>query len=307
MASKKQKTTLTTTIALIIAYSLWGINTPLIKIGVEDIPISIFITIKMLGAAVVIAPFAFMSWKPLKIKTYLVLITSALIWISIGNLAFYSGLAKAPSINAALLELLGPLLLFGFSVQYLKEGFSIKTFLGILIALVGTLFVIGQPLVYGDANSPVNIGNFLFLLAVFCHVIGTVLVKPQLNKVGAAQATFIHLVFGVIPIAIYSLFQLDNWSITEVDTNSSVAIMYGIFVVTLANFLLVFALKRKKAQDIGPFFYIQPIVTFIVAAIVLKEYPNSVFIVGCMLVFLGIYLAEAKLPDRLHIHYRHNR
>ncbi len=306
MAKKHSTTPTLATIALVTAYVLWGINTPFIKIGVQNIPVSVFITIKMFGAALLIAPFAIKTWTKLSLKTYLVLITSALIWVSVGNLAFYSGLKDAPSINAALIELLGPLLLFGFSVQYLKESFSAKTFFGIIVALSGALIVIGQPLINGDASSPTNIGNLFFILAVLCHVLGTIIVKPQLEKVGASQATFIHLLYGAIPIAIYSITELDGWSINELGSQSILAILYGIVAVTLANFLLVYGLKRKKAQEIGPFFYIQPIVTFIVAAFILKEYPTPIFIIGTLLVFLGIYLAEAKLPHRLHIHYRHH-
>lgn len=301
---KKIKTPLVASLALSLAYIIWGINTPLIKLGLESFPTTSFIALKMISASLILLPFALKTWKRMELKTFLLLSISSIIWVSVGNLAFYEGLKRVPSINGAVIELLGPLLLFILSIEFLRDKFKLQTFIGIIVAFAGSLFVIGKPF-FSEEGTSNSIGILMIILAVLCHVLGTIIVKPVIRKVSASQATFIHLIVGGLPIAIYSLITF-GWAYNSLNKNSVIVLIYGIVAVTFANFLLVYGLKRKKTSEIGVFFYLQPLTTIVAAFFILGEKPDIRFMVGLIMVFIGIYLSEAKIQHRIHIHYRHH-
>lgn len=280
-------------LALATACILWGLMPPFIKMGLESVPITIAMSIRFLLAALIILPFAIRSWKPLTKKEFAVFVLGAILFNSLGSLALNIGLSKTTSINAAVIDLMSPLLLFVFAVLLLKEAINKKTLTGILVSLLGSIIIIGQ---IGDSGvtSDMLVGNLFVLGSVFCLVLGTVIFKPLTTKASTYQTTFITLFFGTLPVMLYSLTQLDTWSISDITARSAVGLIAGAGVVVGANTLYFYALKRKKVQSTGIYVYLSTITTVISAWILLGERPTPNFWVGTCLVVLGVYLSEAN-------------
>lgn len=291
--TKNQKIVVSAVLALILAQIFWGINTPIIKLGLETVPLSVYLSVTILGSALLVLPFALRQWKPLKRSDYALLIIGSLIAITLGNVVLLMGLQRVPAVNAPLIGLFSPLLLFLLSAQFLRERLSFKTFVGILISFAGAAVIIGKPW-GGSANPEMLTGNLLLVLAVFCDIIGTLISKSVLKRAGSLQVTFIHLFSGIIPIAIYSLWYLDALSPSKAGRNGYIAIVFNILAITLANCLFMYGLKRKKAQEVGIFNYIHPLVTALAAWVILSEVPDKKIALGASLIFVGIYLAEVR-------------
>lgn len=299
----KQKSLLPV-LALIAASILWGFNPPLIKLGVETIPPVIFLSIRFLAASLVMLPFAIKTWKPLKSKDLYLMILSSVIFVSVASLALNLGLARTTSINAAVLGLLGPLLLFVLSVEFLKERMSLKTLIGVLVAFVGSLVIIGRPWESSGANLT---GNLLIVISVLCFVVSTLLFKPLTNKTSTYQATFCCFFFGVLPAAAYSLTQLHSWNIQSTTAASVNGLIGSLVVILGANFLFFYGLLHKKAQSVGIYGYLQSITTIVAAWFILAERPSARFALGTALVFLGLYLAEFSKSRKLHLPFLNRR
>lgn len=291
----KQKFTLPV-LALVFAYILWGINTPVIKLGLRTVPVPLFLSITLVGASLLVAPFAIKAWKPLRSKDYALLILGSLISITLGNVVLLMGLQRVPAVNAALIGLFSPLLLFILSVEFLKERLSLRTFVGILIAFAGAVIVVGKPW-SANTSQDVLTGNLLVVLAMFCDVIGTLIIKSVLKRANAYQVTFIHLLSGILPIAIFSLKYLGATSSLHIGKGGVIAMSFNIAIIATANCLFMYGLKHKKAQEVGIFQYIHPVVTVIAAWFILAEVPDSKLNFGAVLIFWGIYLAEIKKPN----------
>lgn len=301
--TKKQKIAASSFLALIFAQILWGVNVPVIKLGLQTIPLPLFLSVAILGSALLVAPLAIKHWKPMRPKDYAMLIIGSIISITLGNVALLMGLERIPSINASLISLFGPLILFVLSIEFLKERMSLKTFIGILTAFAGAAIVIGKPWDAGDNNEMIT-GNLLVVLAVLCDIIGTLICKPILKRVHAYQVTFIHLLSGIMPVAIFSLPYLYTLNLSSVGRNGFLALFFNILFITAANCLFMYGLQHKKAQEVGIFHYIHPIATGIAAWFILAEAPDQKLIIGAIFIFAGIYLAEAKPPHRFHIKYK---
>jgi O-acetylserine/cysteine efflux transporter len=284
-------------LALSIAEILWGINVPVIKLGLENVPLPVFLSVTILSAGLLIAPLAYKHWKPLRRKDYLILIIGSILSISLGNVALLMGLQRIPSINASLISLLGPFLLFILSVEFLKERLSMRAFVGILIAFAGAAIVIGKPW-EATASNQMMMGSLFVVLAVLCEVISTVMFKPLLKRIHPYQLTSLHLIWGIIPIAIYSLPHLYSLSPDRAGKSGYLAIFFNIALITVANCLFYFGLKKKRAQDVGIFRYLHPVATAIAAWFILSEVPSQKVIVGAALIFLGIYYAEIRKTSK---------
>ena len=290
-------------LALILANILYGINIPMIKLGLETIPVTIFMSVKFLTASLILLPFALKTWKPLKRRELMLMILSSLFFITFTALAINIGLQYAPSINWGVISILSPLVLCILSVEFLKEHVSLKAFIGTLIAFGGAAVIIGKPWEAALSDQSVLLGNVLFIAAMLGGVISTLIAKPILKKMSSYQAAFIYVFVGILPIAAFSITQFKGWDIHEVSTSSYIAVIYGIVAVTLANFLHIYGLRYKAAHSVGIFHYIEPIVIIIAAWFILGEHPSLKFAVGAILVFIGIYLAEIRLPQKLILHY----
>ena len=284
-------------LALSVAEVLWGINVPVIKLGLKAVPLPVFLSVTILGSGLLILPLARQHWKPLRRKDYMLLIIGSLLSISLGNVALLMGLQRIPSLNASLISLLSPFLLFILSVEFLKERLSMRAFVGILIAFVGAAIVIGKPW-EATASNQMIVGSLFVLLDVLCNVVMTLMLKPLLKRVHPYQLTSLHLIWGIVPIAIYSLPQLYTLSPNNVGKNGYIAILFNIALITVANCLFYFGLKKKKAQEVGIFRYLHPIATAIAAWFILSEVPSQKVIAGAILIFLGIYYAEIKKTSK---------
>lgn len=278
-------------IALMIANILWGGDTVFIKMGVASIPVTIFMAIRFLTAALVLLPFAIRSWKPLTTKSFLLLSLSSIFYVSLSSLALYIGLTKTSASNSAIIYLLEPLILLVLSASFLKERLSIRTFVGICIALIGSLIIIGRPWMSSGSGSEV-VGNLLIVIAVFCVAISILICKPLTKRVSTEQLVFLYMLPGILPIAIYALKQLGSWSVASTTASSWVGLIGSTLAVIFADLLFFFALNNKKAMDTGVYQYLESVTTIVVAWVLLAERPSPKFIIGAVFVFLGVYLAE---------------
>jgi drug/metabolite transporter (DMT)-like permease len=281
--------------ALLVCSILWGSNTTLIKMGVASIPPYILLSIRFLFASLVILPFAIRSWQPLKLKDYLLLTLSSVFFISLSALLLNIGLTKTTANNAAVIFLLYPLLLFILSAQFLRERMSLKTFIGIIVALIGSLVIIGKV----SANGLT--GNLLIVISVFCQVISILISKPLMKKVSTYQATFMSLFPGIVPVALYSLTQLHTWNIKATTTKSWQGLIFSAIFVLIANFLFYYALRYKRAQDVGIYQYVDALATLVTSWFLLSERLSSKFILGAALVCAGVYLAEFYKGKRFRV------
>jgi drug/metabolite transporter (DMT)-like permease len=191
---------------------------------------------------------------------------------------------------------MGPLLLFILSATILKEGLSLKTFIGIVIALIGSIIIIGNPF-----QGSVSItGDLLIVLSVFCTVIGILIYKPLTMTINPFQMTFMGMLIGVVPIALYSITKLHSWNVQGTSYTSIQGLIWSTLSIIIASFLFYYALRYKKAESVGVYQYLEPLSTIIAAWFLLGERITNKFAIGAVLVFVGVYVVEFLKPNPKH-------
>lgn len=286
--------------ALTIVSVLMGADTVFIKMGVSSIPVAIFMTTRFMAASLFLLPPAVRNWKPLNSKSFLLASLASLFYVTLSSLALYIGLTKTTASNSAIIYMLGPLILLVLSASFLKERLSLRTFVGICIALAGSLIIIGKPWA-GSGNSSELVGNLLIVVAVFCVTISVVICKPLTKQMSIQQLTFLYMFLGTLPIAAYSFKQFHGWDIVSTTTTGWIGLAGSTLAVVLAKPLFFFALKHKKAMDTGVYDYVESVATIVIAWILLSETPTPTFILGSALVFVGVCLTEYSSIKRYRL------
>lgn len=291
-------------LALIIANIIWGAASPVFKFSLENIPPFTLAFIRFFFASLLFIPFIAPVWKKMTMKEFLLICLGGLFGITLNISAFFLGLQKTISINAPIIASAGPVFLFFLSVLFLKEKANMKVFIGMLISLIGVLFIIlspifldGKRLVIGEIE-----GNLLFVLATMGSVVNTVIYKSVLKRISALQVTCVSFFISSLTFIPVMSWELKKWSLSDLNIQGWTGIVFGVFLSSaLAYYLYYYGLSKLLSQEIGLFTYIDPVVAVLIAIPLLAEYPTVYFFIGSLLVFGGIYIAE----KRIHYHPFH--
>lgn len=289
-------------LALILANIIWGAAVPIFKLSIANIPPFIFLFIRFFIAALIFAPGVIAKYQPLAKKDMKNIFFASISGFTLAIAFLFLGLQKAPSLNFSAIVAMGPLLLYLCAVILLRERPHRRTIYGGLIACAGVLFIILFPiLAQGNYNAGELIGNLLFILATIFNVIYILISKKTLKKIPVNQTLFWVFAIASITFVPFAILDLQHWSMSELNTNGLVGLMYGvIFSSVLAYFFEQWAISRTDAQQIGIFTYLVPIMTVLVAIPLLHEYPTIYFYIGAIFVIIGIIIAESHISFHPH-------
>ncbi len=285
-------------LALIIVNIIWGGASPIFKYSLENIPPFTLAFIRFFFAGLIFLPFSLFHFQNLSLKRWFEVLLVSFFGIFINITFFFLGLKKTESINVPIIASSGPVFLYIFSIIFLKEKPRLKVFLGMMISLLGVLIIIFSPLIF--SNQQVFFGevegNLFILLAIFGKVFSTIIGKDLFKKVNPLFVTSFTFLASSFLFLIFVPFEFNNWSLNMLNINGWVGIIYGVFFSSaVAYFLFYCAISKVDGQEIGLFAYIDPVVAVLIAAPLLGEYPNLFYLIGSLLVFGGIYLAEGRV------------
>lgn len=291
-------------VALIISNIIWGAASPIFKYSLHNIPPFTLAFIRFFFASFILLPYYLRHRQKMHRKDYIYLILSAFFGITINISFFFLGLQKAPSINAPIIASSAPVFLFILSIFFLKEKPKTRVFAGMFISLIGVLIIILSPVFIDGMSLIVGAvqGNLLFVVATFGSVLKPLFVRKGLRTINAYQVTFGEFLFGALTFLPFMLFELKDWSFYELNSQGWVGIIFGVFFSSaLAYFLFNWGVAKMQAQEVGIFYYIDPVVALLIAIPLLGEFPTIYYLVGSIFVFAGIFVAER----RLHYHPIH--
>ena len=300
--------------ALIISSALSGINNPVIRSAITIVPPYLFGLWRVSIALLVIGPIALYlrrnrpaRQKKIRSKDLITIAGGSLLLFCGANLLFYLGVGQSTSINAAIIGLLGPVLFFILSIHVLKEKFNKKVFFGIGLSFVGASLVVLGPLLgqATTASAHTMMGNVLLTLSVVTDVVAMLILKRVLNRVHAFDVLAIGLLvssFAYVFLAAPYMSQM--YLIT--DPAILKAVLFGALVVGALGYSLhYFGMARTKGSDVSITSYVCPVVGMLTAVLFFDEKFTPSLMAGATIVFLGLYLVEARNLVRTMHHSVH--
>jgi drug/metabolite transporter (DMT)-like permease len=89
--------------------------------------------------------------------------------------------------------------------------------------------------------------------------------------------------------------ELKTWSFMYLDFHGLISLLYAIFFSSaIAYYLYFYGLQKIDGEEIGIFGYINPVFTVLVAIPLLHEVPTFYFIVGSVLIVIGLCVSQLK-------------
>ena len=284
-------------IAAFLATSIYGINHTLAK---EIMPIYIgssgFIMLRLLGATLIFWLISlFTPYEKIEKRDFLKIIFAAVLGMCINMLAFFRGLELSTPINSGVIITLSPILVLILSYFFLKEKVTLKKILGIIIGFSGAVFLILNTSKTGMNAPNIPLGNSFFLLNASAYAGYLIVVKPLTSKYNIFTIMKWLFLIGLIlsaPIT-YNQFVEVNW--LELPWFAIWRMGYVVIGTTFLTYLFnIYALKKLSPTTVGSFIYLQPIITIVFALITANDTLDSIKLLSCLIIFIGVYLVSVK-------------
>lgn len=283
-------------IALIIANIIWGAAAPIFKWSLQNIEPFTLAFLRYAIAAMILLPLTF---KVLRVerRDLPALFLLSIFGITFNISFFFLGLRLTSSINAPIIGASAPVFIILSSILFLKERPKTKVIAGTIVSLAGIATIIIRPFLEQGMSGSI-IGNLLILGAVFGAVVHTTLLRKIAQKYSVMTLTFWSFVIGALTfLPIFIAENKDQFFLTTLNHQGVVGIIFGaVLSSALAYCLYNLALKNIVANEVGIFFYIDPLAAILIAVPLLGEVITTPFLIGALLVFLGLFIAEGHFP-----------
>lgn len=229
-------------ILLVLLTLSWGINWPIMKMGVRDFPPITFRTLGMLGGVPVLWLAARMQGASLALPRNRI---SNVIGLAIPNMLIWNvfmivGLKMLSSGRAAILGYTMPVWAVLAAFLFFGERPARAAWIGVGCALGGALLLLSSE--FGAlAGNP--FGTIFVLIAAASWGYGTVVMKRSTNDMPTISLTFWMLVFTVALMAIVAaIFESHAWHMPDINTTSAIA--YNAIVIFGFAHVVWFKLAR---------------------------------------------------------------
>jgi drug/metabolite transporter (DMT)-like permease len=287
---------------LTVVVLIWGIAGPVIKITLNSgLAPDIFLLYRFMFSAIAAAiMFAFSNFKIVKDpKDWILITTYSILNSTIALGLLFWGTAKTTLLDMSLISILGPLVTIGLAYFFLKDRITGREKVGTLVALIGSLVILIEPIEMQQKDGRL-FGNILILASVITGSIAGLLTKELLRKgydaVKLANISFLTGFLTMIPISLmlHPLPQIINTFLT-----GSPLFFFGILYMallsgTLAYILNNLGLRSIELSEAALFSYLYPIMSAILAIILLGDKITLPIVAGSLFTLAGVFLAEYK-------------
>ena len=293
-------------LAITIAAIIWGANAPVSKWTLQFVSVETLAFLRFYFAFIIF----FLIFRPkMKVlrKDFLLMFLCGFIGITLHIALLYIGLTLTGAINAAIIASSIPILTLFFSWFFLKEKISKKFLIGGIIGILGTLFIILEP-VFEEGFSPSLLGNFLLLNSALCFIIYEVISKKLAKRgYGANTITTYSYMVGFMTFLPFYLLDISKNGIYFLNNQAMAGIFYILFFASLTAIpLWQWGISKLEVSRLGFFLYLDPVVAFFVAFFLLGEIITTHMIIGAIFIFIGLYIAETSIHfPHFHLYHAH--
>jgi drug/metabolite transporter (DMT)-like permease len=205
-----------------------------------------------------------------------------------------TGLMTAQATTTGWIVASSPIFMALLGLIVLQEYLRWEQVLGIVLATFGVLLVVTKGslsmLVDGQFGTK---GDVLVLISALNWAVFSTLSRSGLKRHPATRMMFYVMIFGWLFTSLLFFATSNLESITNIPADGWIAITFlGVFCSGIAYFFWYDALQELPIAQTGAFLYIEPIITVIVASIVISEPIVFTSILGGLTILLGVWMVN---------------
>ncbi len=151
----------------------------------------------------------------------------------------------------------------------------------------------------GSFTSGTAFGNLLIVLNSLAYGAYIAISKDMIKRYGALNVLAWIFVFGCVatlPVGGYALYGTD---LNQVGAGVWLAVIYIVLVPTVgAYYLNAWALARVEPSTVAVYIYLQPLIAFALAPLILNERWNPRTLLASLLIFSGVAVVTWRTRSR---------
>ncbi|XOS92042.1 DMT family transporter [Brevibacillus laterosporus] len=277
----------------LLATLLWGSNFLVGKNILHHVPPFTLGFLRWSFALIVLLPF---TWKSLcenwefYLKFWREILVMGFLGIALFTGLVYWGMEHTNTVNASLLSSLSPIFITIVAYFMLHERINSNQIIGILLSLLGVLWIVSKGHIGTFADIRLNNGDIVLILSNVLMAIYSVMLRKTADRlpgligftliVFAGVLTSVPLMMVEVSFRPVQLFLWENlWSIAYL----------GIFSSVIAFFCWTKTVHFLGPTKASPFMNVVPVFATMFAVLFLREELLFSQIVGGVLVLLGVY------------------
>jgi drug/metabolite transporter (DMT)-like permease len=230
-------------------------------------------------------------------KDYARLALYSLLGVVLNQLLFVKGLSLTSSvINATLLATTIPVFTLVVSMTLGYDRVSFRKALGIILAGGGVVYLIDP--MRADFSSGNTVGNLMLVANSLSYGAYIAVSRDMVKRYGAlTMLTWVFVFANLITIPV-GLFSLARTSTGTAGAGVWLAVIYIILAPTVgAYYLNAWALARVAPSTVAVYIYLQPLIAFALAPLILGESWNSRTWVASALIFAGVAIVTWRVRE----------
>ena len=246
-----------------------------------------FILLRVLGACLVFSLIHyFLVKEKIQKKDLGYLVMCALFGVVINMLCFFKGLSITSPINASLIMITTPLIVYIISCILSNEERSFKRFLGVFLGLIGAGVLISN----GVSLSINSLGDFLVFLNASSYALYLILIKKMMLKYHPVTVLKTIFLIGLVFTFPIGWSELSLLSSTIVPLDIILKIIFVVLFTTCgAYFLNIYAISNLRASTVAFYIYLQPLLATLLSIAFSKDTLSTIKILAATFIFIGVY------------------
>jgi drug/metabolite transporter (DMT)-like permease len=230
-------------------------------------------------------------------KDFLWLLLCSVLGVVVNQLIYVKGLSLTTAINATLLSCAIPVFTLFVSILFGYDMLSIKRTFGIALAIAGVFLLVNPA--RADFGVRTTLGNSLIVSSGFLYAIYIVISKDLFERYGALNLiTWIFLVGAVLSVPV-GLYTLPSAQLQTVNVKIWLGVVFIILLPTVgAYYLNAWALTKVTPSIVAVYIYLQPLIAFGFAPVVLGERFSANTLVSALLIFSGVAIVTGRSRSR---------
>lgn len=287
-------------ILLLLLVFFWGTSFSFTKIAVTALdPQWVVVSRLLIGAAILIVLLLVRREslpRGRRIWTYLAIIALLGTWIPFQLIAW--GQQFIPSGQAGVLMAVMPLIVLGLAPLFLKdEEIGLRRWAGFVVGFVGVGLLMGPEALRFSLETDTVAGQLSVLGGAVCYALAAIVSRrrPVSGALGSAAGDIgIAAVLGAILIVPMAGFE-PLLRVQPVDPMLALSLAFlGLCATGLATWVYFSLVTRAGAAFLSLINYLIPIYALLLGAVWLGELPSQRELLGIVVIFAGLILAQAR-------------
>lgn len=283
-------------VALFMVQVMFGTWPIFGKIALTALPPTALVAFRVAGAAIAfLALQKILGSVPIaNRKDYARLALYSILGVVLNQFLFVKGLSYTTVVNATLLGTTIPIFTLLVCLVLGLDRISLRRILGIIVAAAGVIYLVDP--MRADFSANTTLGNLLIIANSLSYGAYIAISKDMLRRYGALTVITWIFIFGTVftlPIGAWSVAGSDV--VERAGAFIWLAVLYIILVPTVgAYYLNAWALARVEPSTVAVYIYLQPLIAFILAPLVLNEPLSSRTWIAALLIFAGVAIVSRR-------------